>query len=187
MPVSEANRRRAAATTLVGQRFNGIEVISEAGRTKSSKRTWNCRCHCGAEFEAVGGNLISGGTKSCGCLRRAASAQRARERNTSHGHATGKVSRTYQSWHAAKARCDTPSGKDWHRYGGRGITMCERWRTSFANFLADMGERPEGRSLDRFPNPDGNYEPGNCRWATPLEQAVNKGSAVPTASGDSKR
>jgi hypothetical protein len=80
---------------------------------------------------------------------------------------------TYRSWVAMKTRCFNPARGDYHLYGGRGITVCKQWRQSFACFLADMGERPEGRTLDRL-DPNGNYEPSNCRWATVEEQARNK-------------
>ena len=95
--------------------------------------------------------------------------------NYKHGHnlsKTGKPSPTYISWQGIKARCQNPNRSDYERYGGRDIKVCERWQ-DFENFLSDMGERPEGKTLDRINN-DGDYEPGNCRWATPKEQRQNQ-------------
>lgn len=90
-----------------------------------------------------------------------------------HGHTLkGKPSPTMLSWRAMRDRCTKPNHTKWPRYGARGIKVCDRWMV-FENFLADMGERPEGRTLDRYPDNDGNYEPGNCRWATPTQQANN--------------
>jgi pentatricopeptide repeat protein len=101
-----------------------------------------------------------------------------------HGHTSdGKTSKVYQAWHDMKRRCLNPNAPDYQNYGGRGITVCERWKT-FANFLADMGEPPAGMSLDRINN-DGNYEPGNCRWATTLQQVRNsRASRLLTLNGE---
>jgi hypothetical protein len=92
-----------------------------------------------------------------------------------HGHGSRKkgVSPTYSSWLSMKHRCTYPSGNRWKHYGGRGITVCNRWLT-FANFLIDMGERPPNKTLDRWPDKNGNYEPSNCRWATQREQRLNQ-------------
>lgn len=157
-----------AAKQLAGQVFGRLTVI-ERFRSRNGRVTWVCRCACGKLHEAVSNALTSGHTKSCGCWKD--------ERNTStaptHGHASRKtgLSPTYQSWRGMWTRCTNPNVKSYKDYGGRGITICSRWER-FENFLADMGERPAGRTLDRE-NVNGNYEPGNCRWATRKEQAMN--------------
>lgn len=92
-------------------------------------------------------------------------------RRDQHGHARQK-SPTYQTWMSMRRRCSDPTNKSWKYYGARGVRVCDRW-AEFANFLADMGERPDGKTLDRI-DPDGDYEPSNCRWATPLEQRHNQ-------------
>lgn len=132
-----------------------------------------CRCDCGIEFETSLHSVRYSRTKSCGCLRRRTTAMCGRS-NRTHGHWVGnKESRTHISWSRMKARCYQPSYQHFASYGGRGIRVCDRWLKSFENFLADMGVRPPDKTLDRI-DPNGNYEPDNCRWATVEQQAQNK-------------
>jgi hypothetical protein len=152
---------------LVGQRFDRLQVISYDGVLRS-KPKWICRCDCGTMLSVRGDMLKCGNTRSCGCKKI--------DSATLHGHTHSgnkPPSKTYNSWQAMIARCTNPKTAHYDRYGGAGITICARWLQSFVNFLADMGERPEGHTLDRFPNKIGNYEPGNCRWATPQQQQCN--------------
>ncbi len=155
---------------LTGQSFGRLTVLKRAPTVR--RRTgWFCRCSCGIERRIATNELLYGDTRSCGCLRNEVTSQRSATINKKHGLI---CTREYYSWMAMRVRCRYSGYPGFHRYGGRGIQVCERWATSFINFLADMGPRPGGMSLDRWPNNDGNYEPGNCRWATPLQQANNR-------------
>lgn len=152
-------------------RVYGRLTIIERDASVSDSASWKCVCSCGTVVTVWGSSLRKGFTQSCGCLHK----ERTAEATTTHGHTSGGIwTPTYRSWASMIMRCFDPRQKSYADYGGRGITVCERWRSSFENFLADMGERPKGKTLDRFPNNDGNYEPGNCRWATPKQQTMNR-------------
>lgn len=153
------------AENLTGMRFGRLTVLHRADRPPGVAY-WHCVCDCGQPHIARTSHLKSGDVQSCGCL--------ARER-VSKAKATHSLtrSRAYYAWASLKQRCLNPNNEMWHCYGGRGITVCDRWAESFEAFLDDMGHPPIGTSLDRINNDEG-YSPENCRWSTSAEQGQNK-------------
>lgn len=147
-----------------GRRFGRLVALAEAGTYRGSYN-WLCRCDCGSEIVVWGNNLRRGTSQSCGCK----ATERISKQNVTHRRSG---TRTHMAWKNMRARCRNTKRPDYERYGGRGITFCERWER-FENFLADMGEMPEGMSLDRIDNDKG-YEPANCRWATATQQGRNQ-------------
>ena len=150
-----------------GQVFGRLTVLEEA--ISGRNRKWRCQCLCGNVVIVQGGNLQRGVSRSCGCLHK----ELLRQRLTKHGSAAGgQRTSTYQTWQSMLKRCSNPNNHHYHLYGGRGILVCERWK-DFNNFLADMGEKPTGMSIERRDN-DRGYEPDNCTWATNETQIRNR-------------
>lgn len=161
--------------SIVGERRGRLEVLEMIYGGRNARV--RCRCDCGGEIVALAYNFRNGNTASCGCLAQEHRSAQGRRQGAIQGklNATHGMSRTptYIAWLEARKRCFNPKNKRYPYYGARGITMCQRWAESFDAFLADMGKRPDSAlSLDRINN-EGNYEPGNCRWATKLTQARN--------------
>jgi hypothetical protein len=162
------------APDLIGKVYGNLTVIGRAENTPYKKSMWICRCICGKEKTIMAGNLIKGTSTSCGCIR----TKMLKERAT-HGMCYTK---TYRTWSCMKTRCTNKRRTDYKDYGGRGIGFDKSW-SRFVNFLKDMGERPEGKELDRIDNTKG-YSKENCRWVTRSENMQNTRRKKPLHKGD---
>lgn len=159
---------------LAGQVFSRLTVNNLVGYNKHAGAVWNCACECGATTNVVAAYLISGKTRSCGCLGRELTAKIFTKENPAKEHPL------YHTWTAMKGRCHNKKNRAYNSYGGRGIKVCSRWKngedglTGFQCFVLDMGDKPNKEySLDRVDN-SGDYSPENCKWATPQEQRANQ-------------
>lgn len=160
---------------LTGMKFGKLSVAGRANDRKNNRGyrliMWKCVCDCGGTTECSSGTLKRGNSKSCGCNR---------------GERHGKSGTLYYAvWVGMIARCERSETDSFQMYGGRGISVCPRWKHSFLKFQKDMGPRPKGMSIDRI-DTNGNYEPKNCRWATPKQQSRNtRRNVVLSVNGES--
>lgn len=157
-----------AIVLLDSMRFGRLTVLGRSTKKSNVGAVWDCVCDCGGSASVNSLKLRTGHTKSCGCLKREV-IEETQAQNLKHGMAN--KTKTYKTWKCMRHRCNNENSDQWEWYGGRGIKICKQW-DDFEVFLADMGERPIGTTIDRIDS-DGDYEPSNCRWATPKQQAEN--------------
>lgn len=160
----DPTKQTISATEMPGMRFGSWTVLHRADNDARGQIQFEVRCGCGTLRTVSAGHLRHGKSTAC------------QECRIRHGHSVrGRKSAEYNIWTGIIQRCENPNVKAFPRYGGRGIKICAEWRSSFEAFLRDVGPRPSSQhSIDRFPDNDGNYEPGNVRWATQSEQCLNK-------------
>lgn len=150
------------ATNLLGRKVGRLSVVARDANDIKGRARWICKCACGVLKAVYGASLVRGDTKSCGCLNR--------DNHLIHG---GTNTPEFQAWVSMRSRCSNAKARAYKNYGARGIKVCVRWKKSFSDFLADMGKRPAGTSLERRDN-NGGYTPTNCLWATKAQQDNNK-------------
>lgn len=170
-------KRRKFGKIYPGHVYGRLTVIAECegpkpapGRRRSYQKYYFCQCECGEASIVCGSKLTAGETRSCGCLTKDVTFKRSLRHG---GNRRGRRSKAYNAWCHMRQRCYNEKNRSYPDYGGRGIRVCEKWRQSYENFLADMGEPPSpAHSIDRIDH-EGNYQPGNCRWALKAVQANN--------------